>query len=257
MYIVKNGIKTQIFYDSLTLLSEKGSEFTVYYNDDKVYKIFKENYQLTHKTIEEFTYLSSIKTSRILMPESLIIENESLIGYSMQYIKNSRDLCDEVMGYFITELEAIILDIELLSKYNVRMIDINKGNTIYNGSLYLIDPGNYYINDIRDLLPYIDYKEPSELEKQHIIQYWNYDKLNKLIIELLFMKNPDVDFYILRKIIEFFDIKKIQYSIISDIPIYKEYFDLNLKISDSIKKFVKECIKVDESEKRLINQLIK
>ena len=85
---------------------------------------------MTHKTIEDLTYLSSIKTSRILMPESLIIENESLIGYSMQYIKNSHDLCDENMGHFVNELEAIILDIELLSKYNVRMIDINKGNTI-------------------------------------------------------------------------------------------------------------------------------
>ena len=34
---------------------------------------FKKDYKLGHKSIEELNYLSSIKTSRILMPESLYL----------------------------------------------------------------------------------------------------------------------------------------------------------------------------------------
>lgn len=69
---------------------------------------------------------------------------------------------------------------------------------------YLIDPGNYYINHIDDLLVYLDYKEPNENEKKNIIKSWNYNKFNRLIEELLFMDNERLDFYLLRKVIEFF-----------------------------------------------------
>lgn len=256
MYIIKNGIKEHILCDSLSLLSDKGTEFLVYYYDNKVYKVFKDDYKLGHKTIEELNYLISIKTSRILMPESLILDNGSLIGYSMPYINNSRDLFEEKMSYFINELENVIFDIEILNNYSVRLIDINKNNIIYNGSLYFIDPGNYYINDIKDLLQYIGSKEPSLEERKYLIKIWNYNRFNKLIVELLFMNNSDVDFYILRKIIEFFDKQKKEKNILYDIPIYKEYFDGNLKVKDSINKFIKDNIKIDPEEKQIIYKLI-
>ena len=36
----------------------------------------------------------------------------------------------------------------------IKEIDINKENSIFNGKLYLIDPANYFINNINDLLIY-------------------------------------------------------------------------------------------------------
>lgn len=98
---------------------------------------------------------------------------------------------------------------ELLNGLNVRLIDINKNSIVYNGRLYLIDLGNYYINYIDDLLVYLDYKNPNEKAKQD----------NNLI---------------------------------SDITILQKYFDLELSVKESINKFVKEYIRVDEDEKKLI-----
>lgn len=181
MGLIKTRFIKNMNLEKLELLSEQGSEFTVYNDDNKVYKIFKINYKLEHKSIDELTYLSSIKTSRILMPDSLIIENEELVGYSMQYIKNPSNILDDKMKNFINELIVITNDIELLNDSNVRLIDTNKNNIVYNGKLYLIDPGNYYINYIEDLLVYLDHKEPDEKEKKNIIKLWNYNKFNRLI----------------------------------------------------------------------------
>lgn len=101
---------------------------------------------------------------------------------------------------------------ELLNSLNVRLIDINKNSIVYNGRLYLIDLGNYYINYIDDLLVYLDYKNLNEKAKQD----------NNLI---------------------------------SDITILQEYFNLELSVKESINKFVKEYIRVDEDEKKLIMSL--
>lgn len=143
------------------------------------------------------------------MPDSLIIKNGELVGYSMEYIKKSSNILDVKIKDFINELDVIINDMELLNGLNVRLIDINKNSIVYNGRLYLIDLGNYYINYIDDLLVYLDYKNPNEKAKQD----------NNLI---------------------------------SDITILQKYFDLELSVKESINKFVKEYIRVDEDEKKLI-----
>lgn len=163
------------------------------------------------------------------MPDSLIIKNGKLVGYSMQYIKKSSNILDDKMKNFINELIVITSDIDLLSDLDVRLIDINN-----NGRLYLIDPGNYYINYIDDLLVYLDYKEPIEDEKKNIIKPWNYNKFNRLIEELLFMGNERLDFYLLRKVIEFFEKEKQGNNLFSDISILQKYFDSELSVKESI-----------------------
>ena len=104
---------------------------------------------------------------------------------------------------------------------------------------------------------YLDYKEPIEDEKKNIIKPWNYNKFNRLIEELLFMGNERLDFYLLRKAIEFFEKEKQGNNLFSDISILQKYFDSELSVKESINKFVKEHIKVDEDEKRLIMSLCK
>lgn len=159
------------------------------------------------------------------MPKSLIFNNDELIGYTMIYIKNEKDIHNDTMANLLNELMIIKQDIDILNKLCVRLIDINKSNIIYNGKLYLIDPGNYYINDVNDLLIYYQNKEITEEEKQNLIINWNYNKLNKLMHELLFMNNSDIDFYLLRKIIEFFEIERKKDGLIYDAGIYQKYFD--------------------------------
>ena len=191
------------------------------------------------------------------MPSSLIMKGNELKGYKMPYIKGKMDILDTPMGELIDELHLIDEDIKLLSNSLVRLVDINKENTIFNGKLYLIDPGNYYINDVNDLLIYYQNKEISEEEKQNLIMNWNYNKLNKLMHELLFMNNSDIDFYLLRKIIEFFEIERKKDGLIYDAGIYQKYFDKDLTVREAIKKFVSNYIKVDEEEKKMVLSLFK
>lgn len=246
----------KIDIESLNILSKKGSEVVVYNDDNTVYKIFKKDYKLGHKSIEELSYLSSIETSRILMPESLLFENNELVGYTMEYIKGNKNILDARMEDIIKELNIILKDIDTLSSLNIRLMDINSENTIFNGKLYLIDPGNYYINNIKDLSFYFQSREVTNEEKRKLITYWNNDKLNKLIYELLFMNNNDIDFYLLRKIIEFFRTEREKNGLIKDIYIYQRYFDSTLTVRESINKFIASYIKVDEEEKKMILSLL-
>lgn len=245
-----------IDFNNMTLLNTTGSEVLVYKKDELVYKIYKKNYKLEHKNEQELEYLSSITTERILMPKGKLFSNGDLIGYTMKYITGKKDILNIPIKRLLDELLIIENDIENISNSYIRIMDINKSNIVFNGCLYLIDPGNYYINNIEDLLVYFQTKEITEDDKINIIRKWNYNKINMLMYELLFMNNLDIDFYLLRKIIEFFKNEKQKNSLLFDLKIYNEYFDKNLSVKESINKFVMENIKVDIEEKKLILSLL-
>ncbi len=58
---------------------------------------------------------------------------------------------------------------EVICEKDKKLIDTNKSNTVYNGKLYLVDPGNYYINDINDLLIFFKNKEINDEEKKTLL----------------------------------------------------------------------------------------
>mgnify|MGYP003457996987 CR=1 FL=1 len=99
--------------------------------------MFKKYYKFEHKSIEELKYLSSIKTSRILMPASLIFDSGELNGYTMTYIKNEKDIFSDTIDNLLNEEEKSELkDIiktntftELLEKENLIEI-LNKKELI-------------------------------------------------------------------------------------------------------------------------------
>lgn len=184
-------------------------------------------------------------------------ENKKIIDIELLELLSEKDMHNDTMANLLNELMIIKQDIDILNKLCVRLIDINKSNIVYNGKLYLIDPGNYYINDVNDLLIYYQNKEITEEEKQNLIINWNYNQLNKLMHELLFMNNSDIDFYLLRKIIEFFEIERKKDGLIYDAGIYQKYFDKDLTVREAIKKFVSNYIKVDEEEKKMVLSLFK
>ena len=84
-----------------------------------------------------------------------------------------------------------------------------------------------------------------------------YNQINKLMHELLFMNNSNIDFYLLRKIIEFFKLERKKHNLIYDVSIYQKYFDKDLSVRESINKFLANHIKVDEEEKKMILSLFK
>lgn len=242
---------------NIELLTNRGSEFSVYKSKDKVYKIFKNNYRLGHIDEKSIDYLSMIKTNRILMPTSKLYKNNNLIGYEMPYIEDNQSILESNFNTILNELKIINDDIEMLTEYFVRLIDINKENSVFSGKLYLIDPANYFINDINDLLIYYNNEVIDEGKKKSIIKNWNYDKINKLLYEYLFINNPEIDFYILRKIIEFFSTKRKEQLIDFDYDIYKNFFNQFISAKEAINQFIKDNIVIDYEEKEKIMSLIR
>lgn len=56
-----------------------------------------------------------------------------------RHCKKEGDNMEPIKAGFIEDIN--LGDLELLSDLNVRLIDINRKNVVFNGKLYLIDPG--------------------------------------------------------------------------------------------------------------------
>ena len=226
--------------NNLELLSDIGQECRVFKYNDDVIKIFKKDYKLDHISKETLEYLKKIKTRRILMPTGFIKDGDTnLIGYKMKYISDSRNTDEDYVQDFFSELTIIKDDIETLSDNGVRLLDINKSNSIYNGSFYIVDPGNYRIG---------------ENISNDNIKLWNYNKINILIDELIFSKkyNP----YMYRQIVQFFIKEKKEKNIIYNLDILKQYLNPSLKIQEAVKKFVSENINENVEEKKLFEKML-
>ena len=248
----------QINLNKLDLLSNKGSEFIVYKYEKDVVKLYKENYKLSHLSPEEMKFLSKLSTKRILVPSNKLLDQKgNMIGYQMPLILGERDLQMDSMQHLLQELCVLKNDIDLLCEYSVILMDINPGNTIYNGNLFLIDPGNYLINELDKVIFHVDVSKLSIEEKKKLLIGRNYQKINELIEVLLFINNDNFDFYQKRQIVQFFIKEREANNVIYNLDILKQYFDSNLRITDSIKKFVNEYIKDDPNEKALFLSLFK
>lgn len=267
--VTDDGQKIDI--DTLNLLSSDGSEVLVYHDDNLTYKIFRDNYRFTHKTSDELDYLASLKTSRILMPKQKLFQDDKLVGFTMKYISNAKNVLNDPMSHFIEELSILANDVELISQAGIRLLDLTKSNIVYDGGIYLIDFGNYKINENDDMFYdmngkkcFIDNSSQSLVAvddyenqtMQYFIKKWNYTKINSLIYEMLFTDNPDIDFYVLRKILEFFTKQRKSQDDFYDINVYKQYFNKDLTVGCAIQDFIANNIQIDRDEKDALMSLL-
>ncbi len=240
----------------IKFISNKGTEFIVYKYYDKALKIYKPNYNLSHLSKEELIILKNIHSKRILLPTGILKDYQGkLIGYEMPFISNPKDILTSKTKDLYKELEIIKQDIDLLSNKNIILRDINPSNTIYNGKLYLIDPGNYLINNLNEITFNLKTDNLSLKEKEKIILKRNYNKINILINSLLF--SHITDYYQHYQIIQF--IMKIHYEqhIKYNLDILKMFFNPNLTINESINNFIANNIKENPQEKAYILSLYK
>ena len=122
-----------ITINKLEFLSDIGQECRVLKYNNDVIKIFKKDYKLEHISKKTIEYLKGIETKRILMPTGFIKDQDNnLIGYKMKYVSGNRIIGEDYVADFFRELTIIKDDIETLSDKGVRLLDINKSNTIYN-----------------------------------------------------------------------------------------------------------------------------
>ena len=266
----------------LIFLNDKGSEFNVYRYDDFVVKIYKDNYKLTHLSLEELKIFKSILTKRILLPSDFLLNNnDELIGYMMPYIDGEKNLLYDSVSNLFNELAVLKEDLDSLSSNLIILKDINIENTIYNGNLYLIDPGNYAINQLEGIIFHVeieDTKLSNELtkiainseyhklrelinsltkqEKEKIIKTWNYEKINKLMHMMMFSKIENIDPYTFRQIVQFIISERKKNKFTYDLDILKIYLNEELTIADAVDEFVKNNIMDNIKEKELYKRFI-
>lgn len=278
-----NEDRTPLDISKMELLSVEGSEFTVYKYLKSVIKLYKKDYQLSHLTLEELNFLKTIITQRILLPTGTIWNsNHELSGYEMPLIEGQRSLEHDGISAFFEELEILKQDLELLCSSLVILRDINLSNTIYNGHLYLVDPGNYLIGKIDKIIAHANITDPiiaeklyrileegnyakikilsdslSQSERQSLVREWNYDKINKLIDMLLFSKIGSIDPFKYRQIVQFIMQERTKKGFIYSLDVLKIYFDSSLNVGEAVEDFKKRYIKDNPEERKLFLSLYK
>lgn len=127
-----------------------GKTGNVYRYKNKALKIFNPDKEAPID-IETASYLSTISTSRILLPRQLLFYNDHLRGYTYKLVhkkNNGKTISTIPKGEFIGNIAILERDIERLSRKRVLLIGISPENSIFSNGLYLVDPSRYSILDI-------------------------------------------------------------------------------------------------------------
>lgn len=275
----------QLFYEDGSLLdmnkieflSDRGSEYIVFKYLDSVIKIYREDYQFNHLSLKELNFLKNILTRRILLPKkTLWNEKHELTGYEMPYIKGKRNIEYDNLYSFFEELELLKQDVDLLSDNFIVLRDINLSNTIYNGHIYVIDPGSYLIDELDQIIFRTNITDSTLKEKLYkiaeegdyskvksltdslpieirrkLIRSWNYNQINGLIEQLLFSKRPNIDPYKYRQIIQFLMMERKKKECIYSLDILKRVFNIDLCIGEAIDDFITSYIKDDPKKRKM------
>lgn len=144
MEVIINGVLQRI---NLNNKIGEGTEGKVYLSNNNTYKIYYPNTLYDGFELKEkhHSYLLNIETKQIILPTELIYSKYGrYIGYTAPPIKKKRNkLIDIETKTFIKNLKILERDIELLATNKVLMADVKYYNFIYNGNMYIIDPGRY------------------------------------------------------------------------------------------------------------------
>ena len=139
------NFSTEQLYD---MYIDEGNEATIYRHGAEVLKIYKNNPRKTVLGYEAAIILSKISTTNYLLPKRLIFdESKKFEGYTTTY-KDRFPLsliAKMPLNRFLEELKCLAEETELLTDNGVDIEDLSYENTIYNGHLYICDPGSFLI----------------------------------------------------------------------------------------------------------------
>lgn len=132
-----------------------GYESEVYGYNDIAIKVHRDERSrkdgLSYKMVQN---LKKIDTKRILMPIEPVYYKSNIFklykGYTTKLVSNVKEK-EEIINIdsnkLYNELQTLKNDINILSENKIRIDDIYyRGNTVFNGNIYYVDPGSYYID---------------------------------------------------------------------------------------------------------------
>ena len=200
----------------------EGNESIVYRYKDKVLKIYKKYCRKDRLNEEDVNRLSSILTNRILLSTDPIYdEDKNFFGYVMNYIRSysSNFISNLPMKKFLNELDLIHDDLSLLSNNHIDMDDFIMDNLLFNGDIYIIDPGSYVFRN--QLSVETVYKE-------------NIEKLNFFIINQLMTCNIPITKKNKEKFMNYF---------LNCDQFVGEIMKREINSNDTVKSYVKRIVK--------------
>ena len=127
-----------------------GEKGDVYRYKGEAIKIFNP-YEEKPMTQETAQALTTIQTSRILLPRRLVFYDDAFCGYTLRLVHkkgNSKRLITMPGDNLIQNTEVIEEDIKKLSDKKVLLNGITPDNVVYNGRLYLTDPAHYKLLEL-------------------------------------------------------------------------------------------------------------
>lgn len=239
MKFVFDENQNAIDLEKITLVSNQGGEYKVYKHNGLAIKVLR--YAKGNLSKDDINYLRQIDTKRILMPNgTLTSEDGTYVGYTMPLITDAKNFQAEKMSKIFSELEIIEQDINKLSKKLVMMYDLRLINSIFNGELYVIDPGHFAINDLDILKVGPAYKKLNDVDKT---KAFNSLRISRLLYSFLFVTHGSYNYDDYKAIMNFFDdemdlcqddFSKLKYCL----EAFKKHLDGNLTVNDAVEKLI-------------------
>lgn len=134
--------------DLYCMYVDDGDEAFVYRHGMQALKIYRD-YCCKQKLNECDTLkLSNINTSRILLPKSPVYvgENRKFKGYTTEpfiYGLRKSKIKKMPIDSFLSEIDLFKEDARVLAENKFEIDDLYLYNIVYNGKLYMVDPGNF------------------------------------------------------------------------------------------------------------------
>ncbi len=116
---------------------------------------------------DDCEYLSNLRSDRILLPKKLLYKNNNYCGYSFRLLNRSpgkEKMISTDMEDFISDIEMLEEDIDLLSRKRVLLDGITPSNIVYSDGLYLTDASQFKVLDVEEF----DYKSLRKLNDYQV-----------------------------------------------------------------------------------------
>ena len=124
---------------------DEGAEGIVYRYGKDALKIYKDTCFRGRLDEEQCKKLGVISTKRILLPKGVIYSGDSktFVGYATPFIYKypCKRIMDMTVDRLVDEIGVIEDDLHVLADNGVEIDDLHAGNILYNGQIFIGDPG--------------------------------------------------------------------------------------------------------------------
>lgn len=180
-----------IDFNSLEKLKSQGTKATLYKNDNECIKILDGLYDAEKKALYgKFLDMDGIKIENVLLPKKLIIKNDKLQGFTMDYFPNSTSLFDKYLIRYVNT-NKLLNDVFKASKIlrtihdnNIICQDLSFDNILVDEDdkiVYCDIDGCSYINHISPFISVLLKNFLVDFRNEKIPVSFNLDRISMMI----------------------------------------------------------------------------